>query len=130
MRYLLDTHTFAWSVGDADLLSQTVRRVLQNRQHHLFVSPVSIWEMSIKHASGKWPEVAPFMDEQVYAHLMRQLGASELLIDHRHTRLAGQFKVSHKDPFDRLLVAQTLLKGMTLVSKDTELDAFTINRLW
>lgn len=130
MRYLLDTHTFAWAVGDAGLLSEAAVQVLQHRQNQLFVSPASVWEMSIKHKLGKWPEVAPFMDEQLYAHLTRQLGASELLIDHRHTRLAGQLGAVHKDPFDRLLVAQALLENMTLVSKDSALDVFAVERLW
>ena len=127
---MLDTHTLAWAVGDAALLSEAATRVLQNRQNQLFVSPASVWEMSIKHASGKWPEVAPFMDEQLYAHLVRQLGISELLISHKHTRLAGRLTAAHKDPFDCLLVAQALLEGLTLVSKDVALDALAVERVW
>ena len=126
----MDTHALAWAVGDAALLSEAATRVLQNRQNQLFVSPASIWEMSIKYASGKWPEVAPFMDEQLYAHLVRQLGVSEVLISHKHTRLAGRLTAAHKDPFDCLLVAQALLEGLTLVSKDVALDALAVERVW
>ncbi len=127
---MLDTHALAWAVGDAALLSEAATRVLQNRQNQLFVSPASVWEMSIKHASGKWPEVAPFVDEQLYAHLVRQLGTSELLISHKHTRLAGRLTATHKDPFDCMLVAQALLEGLTLVSKDVALDALAVERVW
>ena len=86
--------------------------------------------MSIKYHAGKWAEVAPFMDEEQYAHFLQRLGARELAIRTPHTRLAGQFDVGHKDPFDRLLVAQALLEGIPLVSKDTKLDAFPMTRVW
>ena len=130
MRYLLDTHVFAWAAGNPSLLSETAAQTLKSPQNQLFISPASVWEMSIKHAAGKWQEVVPFMDEKLYARFVRRLGASELLISHRHTRLAGQLKGNHKDPFDRLLVAQALLEDMTLVSKDEVLDSFGVRKLW
>ena len=83
VRYLLDTHAFAWAVGNPGLLSETAAQTLKSPQNQLFISSVSIWEMSIKHTSGKWREVAPFMDEKLYTRFVRQLGASELLISHR-----------------------------------------------
>ncbi len=130
MRFLLDTHTFAWAVGQPALLSETVRELLKHPGNQLLVSPVSIWEMSIKHKLGRWPEVAPFMDEVLYAQFLAQLGAEELAVFSRHTRLAGQFDVSHKDPFDRLIVAQAVLEAIPILSKDAVLDAFPITRIW
>lgn len=130
MRYLLDTHTLAWAVGDPTLLSETAKRSLRDPKNELFVSPVSIWEMSIKHYAGKWSEVAPFMDEARYAEFSQRLNAQELAIRIPHTRLAGQFKVEHKDPFDRLLAAQALLEGVTLMSKDKVFDQFPVIRVW
>ncbi|CAN5500437.1 type II toxin-antitoxin system VapC family toxin [soil metagenome] len=130
MRYLLDTHALAWAVSDPGRLSDEARALLRNPGNALLLSPASIWEMSIKHRAGKWPEVAPFMDEAHYARFSRRLGARELCISSAHARLAGGFSVAHKDPFDRLLAAQSMLEGVALISKDAALDAFPITRLW
>ena len=130
MRYLLDTHTLAWMVGDPTRLSRTAYALLSDVHNDLLVSPVSIWEMSIKYRSGKWPEVAPFMDEPLYTQLSQQLRLQELTVRSTHTRLAGHFNIQHKDPFDRLLAAQALLENVTLISKDTKLDPFPITRVW
>ena len=96
----------------------------------ILVSPVSIWEMSIMHKLGKWPEVSPFLDEKLYSQFLEQLRAEELTITSRHTRLAGQFVMQHRDPFDRLLAAQAVCEGMVLLSKDAILDTFPLTRLW
>ena len=130
MRLLLDTHAFAWAVGDPGLLSERVYGLLLDFNNELLVSPASIWEMSIKHRAGKWPEVSPFMDEQRYAGFVKRLGVKEISIRVPHARLAGQFNLEHKDPFDRLLAAQALLEGVPLVSKDTVFDLFPITRVW
>ncbi len=130
MRYLLDTHTLAWAVGNPSLLSERAFAILLTPKNELLVSPASIWEMSIKHRAGKWPEVAPFMDEQQYTGFAQRLRVQELPIRVPHTRLAGQFNLEHKDPFDRLLAAQGLLEGVPLVSKDAALDLFPITRVW
>jgi PIN domain nuclease of toxin-antitoxin system len=66
MRFLLGTHALAWAVGQPSSLSKKVLALLEKPENELIVSPVSIWEMSIKHELGKWPEVAPFVDEQLY----------------------------------------------------------------
>jgi PIN domain nuclease of toxin-antitoxin system len=130
MRVLLDTHTLAWVVGQPDSLSNKVKTLLEAPETKLLVSAVSIWEMSIKYKLGRWPEVAPFMDEDLYDRFIKQLDAEELLISSRHTHLAGQFDMSHKDPFDRLLVAQAVLGGIPILSKDESLDEFPITRIW
>jgi PIN domain nuclease of toxin-antitoxin system len=130
MRVLLDTHTLAWSIGQPENLSQKVQRLIESPETKILVSAVSVWEMSIKHKLGKWPEVAAFMDETLYDTFLETLDAEELPVSSRHTRLAGQFDMSHKDPFDRLLVAQAILEGIPIVSKDNVLDQFPITRVW
>lgn len=130
MRYLLDTHTFAWAVSAPDQLSPKVQAILKNPSNGVLISAAVIWEMSIKHHLGKWPEVAPFLDEQQYAAILRMLGGEELPIRHTHARLAGQWQVAHRDPFDRLLVAQALLEGVPILSRDAVLDQFPIQRVW
>ena len=117
-------------MGDPSLLGERTHALLLDPNNELLVSPASVWEMSIKHRAGRWPEVAPFMDEQLYAGFARRLGVRELPVRVPHARLAGQFNVDHKDPFDRLLAAQALLEGVMLVSKDAALDLFPITRVW
>lgn len=129
-RYLLDTHVFAWAVGDPSKLSKTARKILENPTHQRLLSAASVWEMSIKFSKGKWPEVESFMDEHQFATDLKQLAVEELLISSRHTRLAGLFAQGHQDPFDRLLAAQAILEGMAIVSKDTALDEFPVTRVW
>ncbi len=130
MQYLLDSHVLAWAVGKPELLSENAFHLLSDRKNHLLISPVSIWEMSIKHHLGKWPEVAPFINEEQFEMILQQLNATQLLINHKHTRLAGQFSMPHKDPFDRLLAAQAILEGVTVISKDSAFDAFPLTRVW
>jgi PIN domain nuclease of toxin-antitoxin system len=130
VRFLLDTHAFAWAVGDPDRLGDTATATLREVDNELLVSPASIWEMSIKHHLGKWPEVAPFMDEQLYGDFTARLGVRELSIRTSHARLAGQFNVDHPDPFDRMLAAQALLEGIPIISKDLALDRFPVTRIW
>ena len=130
MRLVLDTHTLAWAVGNPLRLGQASYVLLSDPKNTLLVSPACIWEMSIKHHLGKWPEVAPFLDEELYRSFVSQLGAEELPVRATHARLAGQFEVEHKDPFDRMLVAQTLLEGATLVTQDPAFKAFPVPVLW
>jgi PIN domain nuclease of toxin-antitoxin system len=130
VRILLDTHALAWAIGDPTRLRATARTVLEDPATQVLFSPASIWEMSIKHTLGKWPEVAPFLDDVLSATLIARLGATELPIVSKHTRLAGAFNMNHKDPFDRLLVAQAVIEGLTILSADDVLDAFPVTRLW
>ncbi len=130
MRYLLDTHTFAWAVGDPDKLGAKARSYLSNPANTLLVSAVCSWEMSIKHHLGKWPEVAPFLDNALYESFLVQLGAQELPIRSAHARLAGKLEIKHKDPFDQMLAAQALLEGVTLLSQDPVFGAFPISCEW
>lgn len=130
MRFLLDTHTLAWAVLEPDELSTRVRKILEDPDNVPFVSTASIWEISVKYRGGRWPAALPFMDEELYAGFLDSLRAVELPITSRHARVAGQFDVEHKDPFDRIIAAQAFLEGLPLLSKDRALDAFPITRVW
>ena len=130
MRYLLDTHTFAWAVGDPTRLGAIARSHLENPANTVLISAVCIWEMSIKHRLGRWPEVTPFLDHELYERFLLQLGARELPIRAAHARLAGGLEAPHKDPFDRMLAAQALLEGVTLLSQDPAFKAFPISCEW
>ena len=130
MRYLLDTHTFAWAVGDPARLGAKAYLYLSNPANTPLVSAVCSWEMSIKHRSGRWPDVAPFLEHDLYEEFLTQLGAKELSIRSAHARLAGGLEVAHKDPFDRMLAAQALLENVTLLSQDPAFKAFPISCEW
>jgi PIN domain nuclease of toxin-antitoxin system len=130
VRLLLDTHALAWAVGAPERLSDSARAALEDPATLLFLSPVSVWEMSIKFKQGRWPEVAPFLDEALYKEFLSRLRAEEVCITSRHTRLAGQFSAEHRDPFDRLLAAQSIEEGMAILSCDAALDNFPLTRLW
>ena len=130
MRYLLDTHTLAWAVGDPSLLGATAYARIEDEANDLLVSPVSIWEMSIKHHLGRWPEVAPFLDDKRFQQFMVRLGADELAIRVPHARLAGRLDMQHRDPFDRMLAAQALLEGVPVLSKDGVFERFSVAREW
>jgi PIN domain nuclease of toxin-antitoxin system len=105
----------------------TPSALLENASNDILTSPTSIREMSAEFQLGRWPEVAPFMDDAVRGSLYRRLGAKELGIVGAHARLAGSFDVPHEDPCDRMLVAQAVLEGIAILS--TALDAFPITRL-
>lgn len=115
-RCLLDTHTLAWAVSDVSRLGKKAHDLIADGHTNLLVSPASIWEMSIKYKLGKWPGAAPFLDNAMFEEFCLKLSLNELPVRITHTRLAGQFSVSHKDPFDRLLAAQAVLEGATLLS--------------
>ena len=130
MRLLLDTHTLAWAVGVPERLGKGAHAALIDPRNTLLVSAACIWEMSIKYHLRKWPDVGAFLDESLYQSFLDQLGAEELPVTAAHARLAGQFNVAHRDPFNRMLAAQTLLKGAALVTQDPAFESFPLQVIW
>lgn len=113
---LLDTHAFVWAVTTPDRLSEAAREVISDATVPLLVSAVSAWEISIKHRSGRWPEVAMLIAQ--YDRLAERLGVSHLPLTSGHALAAGGLEWDHPDPFDRALAAQAMREGVPLVSKD------------
>ncbi len=111
MRLLLDTHIILWALSDDPRLSAQHRAALTG-DHTLLVSAVSIWEISIKRALGKL--VAP--DDII--EVIRDAGCVALAITWEHGDRAGRLPPHHADPFDRLLIAQSLCEGVPLVTAD------------
>jgi len=114
---LLDTHAFVWAVTAPERLSVAARDVIADATTPLLVSAATAWEISIKHRSGRWPEVAVLIRQ--YHHLARRLGVTHLPLSSEHTLAAGGLEWSHTDPFDRALAAQAMREGVPLVSKDS-----------
>jgi PIN domain nuclease of toxin-antitoxin system len=127
MRLLLDTHTFLWFVLDDPQLSATAKALIEDPANDILVSPASFWEIAIKVRLGKLDLFAPYDD---FMHRGIQGNDFEILpTEPRHTSLLTTLPLHHKDPFDRLLVAQVLVEGIAIVSADAQLDAYGVLRL-
>lgn len=127
MRLLLDTHALLWSAEAPDKLSNNARRELERLENSLFFSTASVWELAIKMSVGKL-RLSLLPDDMVQLLLSR--GLSELPVEAVHASKVASMPLHHRDPFDRLLIAQAEIENMTLVSKDDGLDAYGIRRLW
>lgn len=128
MRLLLDTHVFLWWVNDAPELSAKARAAIRKGQNECFLSVVSAWEMAIKASTGKLAlsqSVERFIPEQLAANGFRLLE-----IDFRHAARVESLPFHHRDPFDRLLVAQAMSEKMTVISADAALSEYGIKRIW
>lgn len=128
MRLLLDTHTFIWWMTNDASLPASARKTIAEEEHSVFLSAATAWEMTIKHKAGKLPIVAGFIAD-VPAAIERQ-GFTELPISIAHGQMAGALDGHHKDPFDRMLIAQALAEDLTLVSNDMQFDAYGVTRFW
>ena len=115
MGILFDTHTLIWFLTDSPRLSEGVRRMLRNFAGNLFYSSVSILEISIQHSLK--PEAMPCVPEEVAADA-EVSGIRELPFLSRHAKVVGDIPWIHRDPFDRMLVAQAVNDGLKLLSHD------------
>jgi PIN domain nuclease of toxin-antitoxin system len=116
MRLLLDTHIFLWYISAETRLSATHRAAIENRANDVFLSAASVWEVVIKHGLGKLPlpeSPAAYLPKQRDLHGIMPLPIDEGAMEH----LAALPQI-HRDPFDRILVAQTLQHGLALVAVD------------
>ncbi|MGA7499962.1 MAG: type II toxin-antitoxin system VapC family toxin [Isosphaeraceae bacterium] len=130
MRLLLDTHSMYWYIEDDPQLSGRARTLIQDASNEILVSPASYWEIAIKISIGKWRLNRPY--EEFIDIGLNQYGFQVLPILPTHTaRLIGlPFPQGHRDPFNRLLVAQVLVEQIPIVSADSPLDAYGVTRLW
>jgi len=122
MSLLLDTHVVLWAIaGDATLGADFLDRLRHDPD--IFLSPVSLWEITIKQTAGKLAG-PPDLAERV-----RDMGFRELPVTHGHGIAAGRLPPHHRDPFDRMLVAQAASEGMTLVSRDASIALYDVDIL-
>ena len=119
MRLLLDTNTLLWLMEGNPRLSRHVRSLIENAEE-VYVSSVSLWEIAIKSRIGKLEE-----DAELVAGQLEAAGLSELPVTHRHAVAVGRLPLLHRDPFDRLLVAQAITEPMRLLTADTRLAAYS-----
>jgi PIN domain nuclease of toxin-antitoxin system len=126
--YLLDFHTLLWLLGDEEKVPAPVRKELAQGTNGLFVSISTVWEINIKVSNGKLTLPSPL--EQSWENSLRDMGASLLQTSLPHAVKIRSLPFHHRDPFDRMLIAQCLTEDLTLVSKDEHMDAYGIQRLW
>ncbi len=128
MRLLLDTHTFLWFVSGSTKLSSEARKLIDNPINQPFLSVASLWEMAIKISIGKLSLDIP-LGNLIPRH-MEISGIDLLPIDLSHTVVVSTLPFYHRDPFDRLMIAQAVVEDMPLVSADPAFDDYAITRLW
>jgi PIN domain nuclease of toxin-antitoxin system len=121
---LLDTHALLWSVGDVGRLSPRAREILSAGVVPAYVSAASIWEIAIKQASGKLKAPDNLLEK------VKQARFGELGITFEQAVLAGSLPQHHRDPFDRMIVAQARSKGLTVVTNDGRISAYDVPVLW
>jgi PIN domain nuclease of toxin-antitoxin system len=128
MKILLDTHTFLWFITDDPILSSSARLLIQDADSIRFMSIASVWEIAVKISLGKLELTRPFA-ELILSQLKRN--HIELLpIEIPHLAEVANLPFHHRDPFDRLIISQSLVERILVVSKDTRFDEYGIQRLW
>lgn len=128
MRLLLDTHTLLWFALTDPQLSGTATSLIIDPDNEKLVSPASYWEIAIKISIKKYALSKPyeiFMDEAIDKN-----GFGYLHIEPKHRAALTTLPFHHKDPFDRLLIAQAIIEGIPIISGDTVLDSYPVKRLW
>ena len=128
MRVLLDTHTFLWWLDADRRLSRKVRRAMEDDANTILVSAASAWEIATKARLGKLPG-APDVAADVAGCATNQ-GFVELEITIRHAQWAGNLRGEHRDPFDRMLIAQAQLEDLAVATDDPMFDQFAVRRFW
>ena len=124
MNYLLDTHIFLWSIGAPERLSREASDAIQDRRHAVFVSAVTAVEISIKSALGKL-EVPSDLEAEFAIR-----GFSHLPLQYRHGVVMAGLPGHHQDPFDRMLIAQAMEEGLTVITHDKKFESYPISVLW
>ncbi|MFP4002542.1 MAG: type II toxin-antitoxin system VapC family toxin [Alphaproteobacteria bacterium] len=123
MRWLIDSHVFLWWVSDELKVANPAYSVLSDRTNEVFVSVATVWELSIKSALGKLHVKADWQ-EQVLLNRM-----TPIAITMRHAQMAAALPFHHRDPFDRMLIAQARTEGLTLITADARISDYDVRLL-
>lgn len=128
MRVLLDTHALLWWLFDDLQLSNPAREVIKSIDNQVFASSASAWEIATKHRLGKLPEAEEA--SRNLPELLRAARIDALLITVEHAIAAGSLASPHRDPFDRMLIAQAMIEKMAIVTSDSEFAQFDVKIIW
>lgn len=128
MKYLLDTHTLLWWWTDDPQLSNRAREIITDEQNAIFVSAASAWEIATKFRLGKLPQAEGAMER--FNELIQADGFEHLVMTYLHAMKSGTYHQAHRDPFDRMLAAQSEIENLPIISRDSALSAFNVSLVW
>jgi len=130
VRVLLDTHVFLWWINEHERLTDTARKTLESGEIEVLVSAVVVWEITIKAKLGRFnlpTDLKSFIRQQLTVNRFQVLAVS---LDHTLAVYDLPVMHDHRDPFDRLLISQSVVEDVPLVSRDSAFDAYGIDRVW
>lgn len=128
MRVLIDTQALFWAVTGDRRLSKRAHSVLASFDNEVFVSAASVWEVCTKFRLGRLPDAAELFSD--FVRVVEQLGFHPLPISIEHAQRAGNLPGSHRDPFDRMLIAQAQAENVALISNERLFDSYGVTRIW
>jgi len=128
MRLLLDTHAFIWYTTDSSRLTATGRSLIDNGENDILLSTASVWEMAIKNSIGRLTFSMPFMEFIKQQLAVNRIDILEITFD--HIEVVASLPLHHRDPFDRLIIAQSMAEQIPILSVDAIFDAYAIARVW
>lgn len=128
LKILLDTHCWLWWLTEPERMRAKARNAIADGDNDIFLSSVSSWEIAIKYSLGKLPLPAP--PEKYVMSRLQTCGFETLAISQLHASRVASLPLHHRDPFDRLLVAQAQIEKMTIVSVDRMLKPYDVNVIW
>ena len=128
MRLLLDTHALLWWLSDDPALPTSARKLIARANNTVLVSAASAWEIAIKFRLGKLPGAADLVAD--FSGFLKRERFESLSITDDHAIRAGSLPGPHKDPFNRMLIAQVQAENLPLVSNDAALDGYKVRRIW
>ncbi|MEB3288444.1 MAG: type II toxin-antitoxin system VapC family toxin [Leptolyngbya sp.] len=114
--YLLDTHILLWWIFNDPKLDEACRTIITNPSHRILVSSASAWEIATKYRIGKLPAAKTLV--ATYSATLKRANFEELAITANHTLRAGRLPIAHRDPFDRMLMAQAELENIPIITDD------------
>ena len=128
VRALLDTHAFLWWIADSSRLSESAYRAIADEENDIAVSAASAWEIATKHRLGRLPS-ADALASDIGVYIARQ-GFDDMSVTVDDASRAGALPQHHRDPFDRMLIAQALSRDIFLISNESLFDLYGVRRLW
>lgn len=128
MTVLLDTHTFLWFVAGDPKLSADARRLIEDTANRVLLSTASLWEIVVKASIGKLPLSRRF--PELIEHDVQGNDIQVLHITIGHLAALSTLPVHHRDPFDRLIIAQAVAESLPVISADKTFDRYPVGRLW
>ena len=127
MKYLVDTHAALWFLSDDDALSQKAKEIIESSQN-VYISAASLWEIAIKYSINKLDIILPNINEFIENCIKSTY--TILNVESNHIKKIATLPFIHRDPFDRMLIAQAMVEKMTLITCDKYIPQYSIQTLW